>query len=339
MSPQSPPIAAPLKDIEHHDDTHLVSVSFQDIMDDDNNGENDTVLDRFLLIHRHADDLKKIGVENATDNDRLAFYRACKGDTIRAQQRLTATMEWRKRNNISGVLQDPVWLSKEKEMRQTLWYDYMGPDQHGRPVLVERVGNWNVGKVLESTRSDNKKEKEVDDADKKENEEVIDDENSTDSEHKMDSFLTLHNMCCETLMTMDRTTKGNNERTDNKVIRDDRGQVIIMDLNGLRPWHLDPRLAKAFGKLAKNDADYYPDTLAHLWVVNAPYTFHALSLLVKPFLDPDTISKFHVSSSVPKELIECVGTECLPEELGGTRTGIFPYNERAPMSDHPRQSQ
>jgi hypothetical protein len=98
---------------------------------------------------------------------------------------------------------------------------------------------------------------------------------------------------------------------------------------------LDPRLATAFGSVAQIDTLHYPDTLAHVWVVNAPYLFHGLSKLVQPFLHPDTFGKFHVSTYVPDELVDCIGKDFLPEELGGSRKGIFPYNEAASMSDHP----
>ena len=57
--------------------------------------------------------------------------------------------------------------------------------------------------------------------------------------------------------------------------------------------------------------------------------------MIQHFLDPDTVGKFHVSSTVPEELLECVGEDCLPEELQGRRKGIFPYNQKATLSDVP----
>eukprot|EP00546_Thalassionema_frauenfeldii_P007364 CAMPEP_0178910974 /NCGR_PEP_ID=MMETSP0786-20121207/9412_1 /TAXON_ID=186022 /ORGANISM="Thalassionema frauenfeldii, Strain CCMP 1798" /LENGTH=109 /DNA_ID=CAMNT_0020583319 /DNA_START=503 /DNA_END=832 /DNA_ORIENTATION=+ len=74
---------------------------------------------------------------------------------------------------------------------------------------------------------------------------------------------------------------------------DDRGQVIIMDCQGLSVGHLKPGLIKAFGRLSSNDSAHYPDTLAHIFVVNAPTLFSVLATLIKPFMDPDTYSKVH----------------------------------------------
>jgi hypothetical protein len=293
---------------------------------DDTEEGNDKVLDRASLIRRYANDLAMIVVEGATDADKLAYFRACKGDTSVAQDRLMNTMEWRGKHKIPSLLTDQAWLVKERDMRLTLWYDYMGPDRHGRPVLIERVGRWKVGNILNSIREDPPAEL------LKANYETETNILQNDSNSKMHSFLTLHVMSCEILMQMDRTAT-----IPKPNLKDDRGQIIIMDLNGLRPWHLDPRLATAFGRLAKIDSLHYPDTLCQVWVVNAPYLFQALATLVQPFLHSDTFGKFHVSGTVPEELIQCVGKDCLPEELGGIRKEIFPYNEGAPVSDHPKQ--
>jgi hypothetical protein len=276
------------------------------------------VLDRASLIKRHTTKLAQIKVPGATDHDKLAYFRACKGDIGLAQERMQTTMKWRTKTGISKLLKDPTWLAKEKEMRKTLWYDYLGPDQHGRPVLVERVGRWEVGKVLASIRPAYYN--------------TENDKTSTEQQNEDNTFLKLHCMSCEKMLQMDRRQK---DPPNENPIKDDRGQVVIMDLAGLGPWHLDPRLAIAFGSVAQIDTLHYPDTLAHVWVVNAPYLFHGLSKLVQPFLHPDTFGKFHVSSYVPDELIDCIGKDWLPEELGGSRKGIFPYNEAAPMSDHP----
>ena len=90
-------------------------------------------------------------------------------------------------------------------------------------------------------------------------------------------------------------------------------------------------------KLATNDTRHYPDTNAHIWIVNAPYLFHGLSKLIRPFLNEDTLAKLHISSHVPPALADSVGKECLPIELGGSRTNIFPYNELAPVSEYPHK--
>lgn len=284
----------------------------------------EVVLDRQSLIQRHIEQLSEMKLPNAetliSNHDKLAYFRACNGNIEQATQRLQTTIEWREKMGISQMLKDPTWKSNERDLRSTLWYDYLGPDCHGRPVLVERGGRWDVGKVLSSIWPHYYKAQEYPDGVNTAEQDQIDEE----------SFVKLHCMSCEIMLNMDRHSGSG------APIKDDRGMIIIMDLMGLRPWHLDPRLATAFGKIAAVNSAHYPDTLAHVWVVNAPYLFNALSRMVQPFLDPDTVGKFHVSSGVPPELADCVGADCLPEELGGSRKGIFPYNETAPLSGYPK---
>mmetsp|Transcript_7158 Transcript_7158/g.16787 ORF Transcript_7158/g.16787 Transcript_7158/m.16787 type:complete len:319 (-) Transcript_7158:141-1097(-) len=287
------------------------------------NSSSEGVLDRAALIKEHAYSLDQINISGATDHEKLAYYRACNGDVKKAEQRLQATLNWRQERNVDKLLKDPKMLQKEGEMRRILWYDYLGPDKHGRPVLVERVGRWNVNQVLSTIYHDDKNKTDDDPA-----------ANSGDDSRTLCEFQDLHIMSCETLLQMSREQSNNNKPSNNML--DDRGQVVIMDLAGLRPWHLRRKLASAFGRIAKVDSDHYPDTLAHIWIVNAPCLFRALCKMVQHFLDPDTVGKFHVSSTVPKELVECVGEDCLPEELLGKRKGIFPYNESGRISGFPR---
>mmetsp|Transcript_28921 Transcript_28921/g.43678 ORF Transcript_28921/g.43678 Transcript_28921/m.43678 type:complete len:274 (+) Transcript_28921:215-1036(+) len=253
------------------------------------------VLNRLALTESNMSELSQIDHECSTIGEKLAYWRASKYDFAVATRRLHETQEWRANSGMDRIVSDPNWLQKERKFRYLLKYDFLGLDKYGRPVMVERVGAWNVRDVMEAAAND-------------------------------DDFLKLHCIACETLIHMDRP----NDAVD------DRGQVIIMDCQGLSVGHLKPGLIKAFGRLSSNDSAHYPDTLAHIFVVNAPTLFSVLATLIKPFMDPDTYSKVHVSSSVPKNLTEIVGSDCLPKSLGGKREGIFPYNEDAPLSDHPR---
>ena len=63
--------------------------------------------------------------------------------------------------------------SKDSSFSCLLPKDYLGPDQHGRPILVERVGAWNVQEVLDATED-------------------------------LENFSMLHAMADETLLQMDR---------------------------------------------------------------------------------------------------------------------------------------
>ncbi|CAE7252065.1 unnamed protein product [Symbiodinium pilosum] len=138
----------------------------------------------------------------------------------------------------------------------------------------------------------------------------------------------LHAMADETLLQMARP----------KGTKDPRGFVLIVDMDGMGAWHMSPRLVKAFAAVSRIDEAHYPDTVAHIFVVNAPWIFQALFVLIRPFLNEDTLTKIHFSSEVPDELLWHLGADCLPTELGGSRAEVFPYALDALPSRHPELS-
>ena len=72
---------------------------------------------------------------------------------------------------------------------------------------------------------------------------------------------------------------------------------------------------------AKICQDYYPETMAQAFVVNAPALFTALYAIIKGFLDERTRSKVRVmGSNFRPVLLEHIDAENLPTFLGGTCT-------------------
>eukprot|EP00434_Breviolum_minutum_P019546 symbB.v1.2.017243.t1/scaffold1344.1/size124249/6 len=120
-------------------------------------------------------------------------------------------------------------------------------------------------------------------------------------------------------------------------VKDPRGVVLIIDLDGLSVRHLSPRLVSVFRAVSEADEAHYPDTVAHIFVVNAPWIFQAVFAMIRPFLNEDTLTKVHFSNKVPINIIHYLGKECLPCELHGSRLGVFPYDLTAVPSDHPKQ--
>ena len=45
------------------------------------------------------------------------------------------------------------------------------------------------------------------------------------------------------------------------------------------------------------DADYYPETVAAIYVINAPRLFSILYRLASPFVDPKTLQKVRIFGS------------------------------------------
>jgi len=63
----------------------------------------------------------------------------------------------------------------------------------------------------------------------------------------------------------------------------------------------------------------YPETMGKFYVVNAPYLFSTVWAVIKPWLDPVTVSKIEICGSDYKgKLLAQIPAENLPKEFGGT---------------------
>lgn len=261
--------------------------------------------DRLSLQTQHQAEIEALRAESSSEDASLsslstsvlfAFLRASQFSMDEARKRLLRTAAWRRDTQISSLMANDEWRTAERATRPILLYDYFGPDQHGRPFLIERVGAWDVPRILEASDD-------------------------------LQRFKLLHSMAAETLQTF--------PRPDNA---DPRGYSLVMDMAGLSVRHLRPRLATVFGQLNEIDERHYPDSVAHIFVVNAPGLMRVLFGMIRHFLNEDTATKVHCSSGVPPELAAQLGETCLPKELGGTIEGAFPYSLSSEPSSHPQAS-
>merc|ERR1711988_1367001 len=80
----------------------------------------------------------------------------------------------------------------------------------------------------------------------------------------------------------------------------------------------------AFRETVRIDQTYYPETLAHLFLINCPWTFRGTWKIIKPWIDPKTREKFHaLGKKFQKKLLEYIPAEELPVEYGGTNSVAF----------------
>lgn len=80
-------------------------------------------------------------------------------------------------------------------------------------------------------------------------------------------------------------------------------------------------------KLMSIGQDNYPEILGKMFIINAPWAFHALWTVFKHFVDEKTRNKINIlGSSYKKELLECIDEENLPDFLGGKAT-VKDYGE------------
>jgi hypothetical protein len=111
--------------------------------------------------------------------------------------------------------------------------------------------------------------------------------------------------------------------------------VLVLDLKGL------PISPSYFGiqyvqKMFQIDEKYYPERLAHLFIINAPWYFSAIYALISPFIDTVTASKIRIiGSNYLDELLRHIDEEQIPVEMGGKKEGIIwhsPYSVETGIS-------
>jgi hypothetical protein len=276
------------------------------------------VTDRILLLHQHAAVIDRLRTDTVQllghipEQTLLGYWRAVLKEHPKAQEperfemteaRLRDTFQWRKSLQLDERMADAGWRQAELDHRRLLRCDFIGNDLAGRPVLVECCGAWDIPAVVEAAEASPK------------------------------TFETLHCMSFELMKSLSRPPG----------CRDPYGHLVVMDLRGLSTLQLvrySRALARAFIRLARVDGAHYPDSLAHVFIVNAGITFSTImDKLVRPFLPGETLSKLHVSSGVPRSLAETIAPDVLPTELGGAREQVFPYDRAAPLTSPSRPTQ
>ena len=243
-----------------------------------------SVLDRVALLSelQQSSSCWKLLVSTCPDEDKhrlLGFFRAVKSEMPKSTsdadlcdavvERLHVANEWRRTSGILEAMTDSTMLAAERQIRSLLHYDFLGPDQYGRPVMVERVGQWDVSEILARAEAD------------------------------PDHFDLLHCMALEHLQAARRPDGA----------RDPRGHVIIINCDGFRYHMLrhSPRLARVMLRLLRLDQAYYPDSMAIMFVVNMPSTFATLAYLLRPFMSRETLDKVELSSTIPARLYDTLG--------------------------------
>lgn len=110
----------------------------------------------------------------------------------------------------------------------------------------------------------------------------------------------------------------NCSRVSNKIIEQ---SIVILDMEGIGLSILTGKV-KEFVKLASDLAqNYYPETLAKMFLINTSFFFSAVWTIVKAFIDEKTRNKISVEkSSYQKKLLEYIDEENLPSFLGGKCT-------------------
>lgn len=118
--------------------------------------------------------------------------------------------------------------------------------------------------------------------------------------------------------------------------------VVIMDL-GQEPVSLKGiqfmRNTLAFKPKAAKDPLFitewfYPDCMANMWIINAPFLFQAIWAVAKPFIHPVTRQKLQMCGSdyLQKMADAGITKECLPKYMGGLGDDPIGYHYEVKIS-------
>mmetsp|Transcript_12646 Transcript_12646/g.14501 ORF Transcript_12646/g.14501 Transcript_12646/m.14501 type:complete len:271 (+) Transcript_12646:163-975(+) len=102
------------------------------------------------------------------------------------------------------------------------------------------------------------------------------------------------------------------------------GYISIADVKGLGLGALTR--TGIVTALSNTAADNYPELVGKVYLINTPWIFPKIFALIKPLIDKDTLSKFEIYSSTPKDRFrELFDTKLLPQEYGGDSEFVVPY--------------
>ncbi|XP_027772464.1 phosphatidylinositol/phosphatidylcholine transfer protein SFH4 isoform X2 [Solanum pennellii] len=212
----------------------------------------------------------------------LRFLKARKSDREKAKLMWTNMLQWRREFGTDSIIKDFNFHERD-EVLQNYPQGYHGTDKEGRPVYIERLGLMNVEKLLEVTTLDRYVKYHV---------------------QEFEKSIAFRFPACSVAA----------KRHIN------RG-VTILDVEGVSLRNFTKPVREVILQLQKIDNDYYPETLGEMFVINTGPGFRLLCHILKPFLDPETMSKIHVlGNNYQGKLLEIIDEWELPDFLGGRCT-------------------
>ncbi|WIA29355.1 hypothetical protein OEZ86_011860 [Tetradesmus obliquus] len=249
----------------------------------------------------HVEHFRRILVEHNAwrreDHDYytlLRFLRARNYIYDKAVKMWLDTIEWRKEYDVDNILENFVFHEREQFL-MAYPQGYHKTDKLGRPIYIQLLGKIDIGTLKQIT-----------------------------TEERMIKFhIQEYERCGKVIMPICSKLQG----------RQIDQTFGIMDVKGVGMSHLSGEVKRLMSTLTKYDQDNYPEMLGRICIINAPFVFKAIWGLVKPLLNPRTLSKIQIcQTNYQKDLLEWVAPENLPEWLGGTSKGTL-LDDCGPWSD------
>lgn len=210
----------------------------------------------------------------------LRFLKARKFDLAKTKNMWTDMLKWRQEFGVDTMEEDFEYTELE-EVRKYYPHGHHGVDKEGRPVYIERLGKVEPAKLMQVTT--------------------------------VERYLKYHILEFERSLTkkFPACSVAKKRHTDST--------TTILDVASLGLKNVSKSARELALRIHKIDADNYPETLHHMFIVNAGPGFRILWNSMKGFLDPKTTAKISVlGNKFQSKLLEVVDESELPDFLGGS---------------------
>lgn len=210
----------------------------------------------------------------------LRFLKARKFDLEKTKNMWTDMLKWREEFGVDTIEEDFEYTELE-EVRKYYPQGHHGVDKEGRPVYIERLGKVEPAKLMQVTT--------------------------------VERYLKYH------ILEFERSLNRKFPACSVARKRHIDSSTTILDVAGLGLKNVSKSARELVLRIHKIDADNYPETLHHMFIVNAGPGFRILWNSMKSFLDPKTTAKISVlGNKFQSKLLEVIDESELPDFLGGS---------------------
>ncbi|KAH7435860.1 hypothetical protein KP509_06G082100 [Ceratopteris richardii] len=210
----------------------------------------------------------------------LRFLKARKFDLEKTKNMWASMLEWREAFGVDRIEEYFEYLELE-EVRKYYLQGHHGVDKEGRPVYIGRLGKLEPSRLMEVTT--------------------------------VERFIKYH------ILEFERTLNKIYPACSVASKKHIDSTTTILDVAGLSLKNVSKSTRELALRLHRIDADNYPETLHHMFIVNAGPGFRIVWNSMKNFLDPKSTAKISViGNKFQNKLLEVIDESELPDFLGGS---------------------